>query len=522
MSDMTSKPHHASSQSWASGASPSENEAQGQALAGFFAGEQRLRALIEKSADAIVLVDGSGIILYTSLSIRRLLGYEPGELVGCNAFTFLHPADLTLTTRLFTKIVEDPNQGMTIDFRVRHKDGSWRWMQGTGTNLLEEPGVEAIAANFRDISDHKRLQEELQYAKEQLEIILHNIADGIVVQDTDGKIIYANQAAATFTDYPSVEELLDAPPLAYLDRFEITDEQGNSVPFTSFPGRRALRGEANPQVTLRYVHKDTQAVHWALIKSTAIFDNEHRPSLVISIIQDITQFKELEQRKDMFISIASHELKTPITSLQGYIEILHRMFEKEGRDELVRRIAQMQRQVHNLTALIADLLDLSKIQSGKLELALAPFDFDALVYDVVETLQHTTATHTIFIKGALKQEIVADRDRLEQVFINLLSNAIKYSPKADRVDVEVTSEQDRVVVRVRDYGIGIPPPEREKIFERFYRVTNAKTPHFSGLGMGLYIAHEIIQRHKGEIGVESTEGEGSTFYVSLPTYTRFG
>ncbi len=516
MSGMTSNQHHASDQPRSHTTSPLQDEAQEQPLVGFFANEQRFSFLIEKSADAIVLVDSNGGVLYSSPSIRHLLGYEPDELVGCNAFAFLHPADLALIARLFTTIVEDSSNRLTIEFRARHKDGSWHWMQGTGTNLLEEPGIGAIVANFRDISDRKRLQEELQDAKEQLEIILHNIADGIIVQDGTGKIIYANQSAATFMDYSSVEELRRAPSLTYLERFNITDEYGNSLPFTSLPGRRALQGEANPHVTIRYIHKHTHAVRWALVKSTATFDNEQKPSLVISIIQDITQFKELEQRKDTFISTISHELRTPVTSLQGYIEILHKMFKQEGHNELERRLAQMERQVHNLSGLVADLLDLSKIQAGKLELVTAAFDFDDLVHDVIETLQHITETHTISIRGVQKQEIVGDKDRLGQVFINLLTNAIKYSPQANRVDVEVALEQDHVVIQVRDYGIGISLQEQKKIFERFYSVTTVKDTPFTSLGMGLYISNEIVKRHGGEITVESEEGKGSTFYVYLP------
>jgi PAS domain S-box-containing protein len=516
MSGMTSKQSRAFYQPHFHSTSPLEDEVQEQPLLKFLASEQRFSTLIEKSADAIVLLDSHGRIGYTSPSIRHLLGYEPCELVGYDAFTFLHSADLAPTADLFTTFIEEPGKSMTVELRVRHKDGSWHWMQGTVTNLLEEPDIGAIVANFRDISEQKHLQEKVQYAKEELEIILHNIADGIFVQDANGKLVYANQAAATLMDYPSVEELYQAPLLAYLERFDITDEHGNPLPITSLPGRRAIQGEANPHVTIRYIHKRTQVVRWALIKSTTIFDNEHQRSLVISIIQDITRFKELEQRKDIFISIASHELRTPVTSLQGYIEIFHRILEQEGRNELVRRLVQMEKQVNSLNGLITDLLDLSKIQAGKLELAIAAFDIGNLINDVVEALQHTTTTHTICVKGIQKKEIVGDKDRLGQVFINLLTNAVKYSPQADRVDVEIASEQDHIVVRVRDYGIGILPQEQEKIFERFYCVATAKDIFSTGLGMGLYISREIVKRHEGEIAVESGEGKGSTFTVSLP------
>lgn len=225
---------------------------------------------------------------------------------------------------------------------------------------------------------------------------------------------------------------------------------------------------------------------------------------------------ELEKRKDDFISMASHELKTPITTIKVFTQLMKRNFERQGLTEYVDSFAQVETQIDKLTKLVSDLLDVSKIQAGHLDYAEESIDIDALVRHSVETIQQTSETHTLSIHGASHQTVIGDSDRLEQVFMNLVNNAIKYSPQADIVDIRIATVQDTVMVSVQDYGIGIPQEHLDKIFDRFYRVHEGNSNEFPGLGMGLYISHEIVKRHAGDLTVESAEGKGSTFTVSLP------
>ncbi|HEV7236638.1 MAG TPA: MASE1 domain-containing protein [Ktedonobacteraceae bacterium] len=226
--------------------------------------------------------------------------------------------------------------------------------------------------------------------------------------------------------------------------------------------------------------------------------------------------REIERRKDEFINMASHELRTPLTSLGGYIELLQRKFARQDNQEELRILSKMETQTRQLSGLVADLLDLSKIQAGGLVFTEEPVDVNALVGEVVESLQQSSARHQICIEGSLQSEITGDRERLGQVLANLLTNAIKYSPGAEKIIVHLTHTQNELTVGVQDFGIGIPLAYREKVFERFYRVRNSQNQtFFPGLGMGLYIAHQIIERHGGKIWVESAEGQGSTFSFSL-------
>ena len=251
------------------------------------------------------------------------------------------------------------------------------------------------------------------------------------------------------------------------------------------------------------------------MRAHPIFDAQGQVQFVVSVYTDMTEQKELEQRKDHFISMASHELKTPLTILSAFTQLLRERFEAEARQDVMLYLSKMDDQITRLTKLVADLLDISKMQEGKLELAQEAVDMDELVREVVENLQPTT-THHLLIEGAAQRTITGDRDRLGQVLMNLLTNAIKYSPQAETVVVRVAQTRDSLTVSMQDFGIGIAQSHQEKLFERFYRVYSEKDQTYPGLGIGLYIAHEIIQRHGGKMWVDSVEGKGSTFSFSLP------
>ncbi len=236
----------------------------------------------------------------------------------------------------------------------------------------------------------------------------------------------------------------------------------------------------------------------------------------IAFVLDNTARQELERRKDDFLSMASHELKTPLTSLKLQLQLLGKHLARQGISDAAPALSRMEVQVKQMERLIRELLDVSKIQAGRLEYARETVNLDALLQEVAETMQQMSATHTIVVGGATSGSLSGDKDRLEQVFINLLSNAITYAPDASLIEVEVSRSVETVTIGVRDHGMGIPKEEREKIFERFYRGFDPSKRAVPGLGMGLYIAAEIIKQHGGTIMVESEVGKGSTFHVTFP------
>ena len=226
--------------------------------------------------------------------------------------------------------------------------------------------------------------------------------------------------------------------------------------------------------------------------------------------------RALEQRKDTFISMASHELRTPLTILQGYTDLLHRQMEELGHPQALHYLARMATQIKQLSRLIDDCLDLSKIQAGRLTFAEEAVDVDTLVGEVVESLQPQNTQQRISIEGSAQCNVIGDRERLGQVVSNLLTNAMKYSPRAERIIVHLSHSSESLTVSVQDFGMGIPKAHLEKIFERFYRISPERDRSAPGLGIGLYIASYIIEHHGGKLRVESVEGQGSTFSFSLP------
>jgi len=228
------------------------------------------------------------------------------------------------------------------------------------------------------------------------------------------------------------------------------------------------------------------------------------------------KLKEAIVLRDDFISVASHELKTPVTSVKIFTQVLKKHSEQIGDKKAVAHLSTMDKQLNKLTELIYDLLNVSKIQAGKMEFKERSFDFDKAVKEVVDVLQQTSTKHKIELKGKTKKQVLGDEERLGQVINNLISNAIKYSPKADKVIIKLSTDNGNVTVGVRDFGIGMEKAHIKRIFERFYRVYDTTDKTFPGLGIGLYISSEIVSRHGGRLWVESNPGKGSTFYFSLP------
>ena len=235
------------------------------------------------------------------------------------------------------------------------------------------------------------------------------------------------------------------------------------------------------------------------------------------IKKDIQQRIEADRKKDEFISIASHELKTPLTSLKAYAQILQIKFNEQNNPQAAEMLLKMDKQIDKLTELIVDMLDITKIDRGEMLFDIQEFEFNDLVKEIAEEMQTTTTWHTINLQLNKCVRVKGDKNRIAQVITNFVSNAIKYSPNANEIIITTNSDGERVKLCVKDFGIGIPKDEHSKIFTRFYRATGSNNEHtFPGLGLGLYISAEIIKRHSGTISFESSESKGSTFCFLLP------
>jgi PAS domain S-box-containing protein len=272
------------------------------------------------------------------------------------------------------------------------------------------------------------------------------------------------------------------------------------------------------EVTHRAFRHDGQ-YRWILSRAFPLKDEHGDIQRWFGVSTDIhdlvTAQKELEQRKDDFVSLVCHELRTPLASIKGYSQLLERATRNEN--AVTHTLIEKQlSSVSTLSALISDLLDASRIQSHSFSYKYSSFEVQKLITDTTETVCNTHKFCKIRCNDRAKSvKLYADRMRIQQVLINILNNAIKYGERGKEIILKTREEKGNVIISVQDFGIGIPQHEQNRVFERFYRASYTME-RYSGLGIGLYLSKQIVQYHGGDIWFESNEGKGSTFYVRLP------
>lgn len=275
------------------------------------------------------------------------------------------------------------------------------------------------------------------------------------------------------------------------------------------------RGKAL-ELEIRIKNIDTNVYRYHLLRISPVFEGDSVKNWV-GTFTDIDDQKRIEQEKDDFLSIASHELKTPLTSIKAYTQLLERKLKQNEENSELVYVKKTLEQIEKLNSLITDLLDVSKIENGKLKINKKPENLELVIQNAIETILHTNSTDVKIERHGMQPDflIAFDKIRIEQVLINFLSNAIKYSPKNNQIIVTTFWDEKEVRISVTDFGIGIPDFKQEYVFHKFYRVEESSL-QFQGMGIGLYICSEIIKQHHGTIGVSSEIGEGSTFYFTLP------
>jgi two-component system CheB/CheR fusion protein len=261
---------------------------------------------------------------------------------------------------------------------------------------------------------------------------------------------------------------------------------------------------------------DNGRINWIAAFGRAFYNEQGKAYRMIGVVINITERKRLENQKEEFLGIASHELRTPVTSIKAYTQLLGEMLKVKNDTESIEIIEKLDRQISRLTHLIADLLDITRIGEGQLVLHPESFDVNVLIHEITEQMQHAFRDHVIQLDLQTPPPIWADRERIGQVLINVLDNAIKYSASGQRIIISTTLSNDMVRVSIKDFGIGMTKETRSKIFDRFYRLTDTGPKTFPGLGLGLFIASDIIKKHGGEIGVESEINKGTLLYFTLP------
>jgi len=461
--------------------------------------QARARRLIDANIIGVVISDMDHIFEAND-AFLEIVGYTREDLAAkrINWIAMTPPELLPLDMNAIQELKE---QGTFTPFEKAYyrKDGRLVPIL-IGGAVLEKDPLQWVCF-ILDISEQKTLEQALRESEERMRIALKGASITVYQQDRELRYTWIyNMQAHTVEDIigKTDADLIEAEEAVYVTAIK----------------RRVLEtGQSYQEVVkatgiagLRYFDLSIEPLH----------NGNGEVIGVTGTSRDVTEQVELEKRKDDFISIASHELRTPITVLRGYTQLLARQLDQQGIQEPVSMLKTMDAQISRLVRLVDELLDASKIQAGRLDYEEVPVDLDALVHETVEMLQASSPTHTLYVSGATLTVIPGDKDLLGQVFTNLITNAVKYSPQANSVDITLSSTKEATLVSIRDYGVGIASAHQKHIFDRFYRVYDSNNKSFKGLGLGLYIAHDIVKRHGGNLTVESAEGKGSSFTISLP------
>ncbi|MEO8884874.1 MAG: ATP-binding protein [Mucilaginibacter sp.] len=442
-------------------------------------------------------------LMFADESLSAMFGV-PYKPQGHDAQVFqnlIHPDDQALANKKRHQALKGDSI-YEAEYRVDTKEAiKWFFVRGK-TEQNERGETNLISGVMVDVTSRKQAELALQENEKLFRFLTDAIPHKLWTAGPDGKATYYNRGWYDYTGTQNFEELRARI-------WDILHPEDREVARISWP-KAMLTGE-DSVIEHRFRRHDGQ-YRWHLSRYSAHKDDEGNIKLWVGTSTDIHEQKENEQRKDEFLSIASHELKTPLTSIKAFNQLMKRAKDDEGR--LNNFIEKSAEHIYRLEKLISDLLDVTKINSGKLNYNIEPFDFKEMLKESVENMQYNTS-HEIILETTPAIRYNGDRYRLEQVMNNLLSNAIKYSPQGKKIIINATIADGNITVSVQDFGIGIAPEDLDRLFDRYYRVDNTAM-RFEGLGLGLFISSEVLKRHQGSLCVKSELGKGSTFYFSLP------
>jgi len=401
-------------------------------------------------------------------------------------------------------IVENETTGVIYVFRTR-------------TQALFSAVDRQVLAGFADQAAiavrNARLYQSLMAEKQQLDTILEHSADGVLILDRAGRVQVANRAVERLSGWTSADAVGQ-----FASRIvALVNDQGVPIPPPGLPAERPTDSPEPARLEGYLLRQDGSRGPFVSVVYTPLYDEAGDLHSAVVNITDITHFKEAEEMKSAFVSAVSHELKTPLALILGYADTLARQ-DVEWDDKTIREgLATIKEESERLTRLVDNLLDTARIQAGGLSLRFAPTQLDRLAAEVTEEFRVLDTGHLFTLDFPPDfPPARCDPERVRQVLNNLLSNAIKYSPPGSLVRVSGWIEDDFVGVAVSDEGPGIPPDQRERVFERFARGNDPQVRRTKGAGLGLYISRGIVEAHGGRIWVDSSPGSGTTIRFTVP------
>jgi two-component system phosphate regulon sensor histidine kinase PhoR len=496
--------------------------------------DQTYRVLIEKMNEGAVTINREGLILYSNSKFADMVNMPLTKIIGLAFNTFIHHSAIGKFDAMVSKAWEEDckeeiellksngeglccilscntlelDEGLALSLILTDLS-----IIKNAENQLKIKNLQLAAAHMATEQLNNQLEDtvrdrtrELYLSREHFKYLANNIPQMTWTNLPNGEPDYYNQQWYDYTGLDFEQsKTWGREKIVHPDDLEPTIERFFD----------ALKTGETFEIENRYKRASDGTYRWHLNRAVPLKNEEGEIVFWVGTATDIEDQKKEMEKRDEFIGIASHELKTPLTSLKGYLQLITSIKTEEVPPKVVQYVEKANKALSKLQALINDLLDVSKIQAGKLEYAFDIINISDLIRTCIENAEHIYPDNTFENRDGNEFLVNGNSERLEQVLMNMISNATKYSHQNKTVIINSERRGNWVRVSVIDFGIGLSEEQKEHIFERFYRVEDKKYLT-SGLGMGLYICAEIIHNHKGEIGVEGDLNKGSTFYFELP------
>ncbi len=493
------------------------------------------RVIIEKMKEGAVTLDSEGLILYSNSAFAAMANLSLSEVIGEPFIGFVAAGSREYFLSLFEKGWHSESKGeiflsgntvQTVPIlisltTIEIDEGTALGIIVTNLTELKETEKQIKLQNEELVSARTLLEQlnneleqrivertrELSVSREHFKFLADNIPVIVWTAKPSGEVDYFNTKWYTYTAMHA-DESIEA---AWQKFVHPEDLPGG---YKAWKESLVTGQEFNYED--RLLRASDKEYRWHSVCAFPFKNDKGEIVKWLGISTDVEDQKLILASKDEFVSMVSHELKTPVTILKAFIQALFFTLNKEENGQAWEFAEKMDKQVDRLNKLIADLLEATKANAGVLLFEEKNFDFNELVKEVIDQLQVAMDTHLIEMNLSDTGEVHGDRNRLGQVISNLIINAIKYSPNSDRVIVKTSSENNHYSLCVQDFGIGIPVEQQSGLFNRFFRASQAKSFTFPGLGLGLYISNEIVKRHAGSLNFKSEKGRGSVFCMNLP------
>ena len=474
--------------------------------------------LISNISDVIGIIDLDGIIKYKSPNSEKWFGWKPQNLIGTDGRLTIHPDDLQRIQKELIALFKKENSSKTVEYRYKCKDGSYKLVELTATNLTNDPIIGGVLLNYHDITQRKQIEGELRENTEMLQTIIDNIPIMIICFDEKGEIKIANQELVSVLGWTFKEW------------------ETENIFAKCYPEPEVLKEVLDFMMSEEIGWKDfnTHTKNGTIINT--VWMNIKLPNgISMGIGQDITIRKRAEEKliekdnflqklnadKDRFISILSHDLKSPFNSILGFSEVLTEDIRKLNTDEIEDIAKNINKSARNTLYLLEDLLAWAMMQQGKIIFKPQKLSLADICKNILEILNPNAVAKNITINYYIADRIkvFADIDMIKTVLRNLVSNALKFTNNGGTISVSSEENSENVTISISDNGVGIKAENITKLFNISEVITTKGTAEETGTGLGLLLCKEFVEKHGGKIWVESEVGKGSEFKFTLPIST---